>query len=136
MCTVLAKQIKAIQGDLADLNVLEDQISQHVESSEVLDDYEDMKAKNDRQVPSPTPSLSQPVERTQCQAARPTARARKTNCSAPATPPHQPPARGAAGENPRCPSNSPPSLPRAPAGGAQPCLTCPVPVLASPVLLR
>jgi len=46
---LLAKQIKAIQGDLADLNVLEDQISQHVESSEVLDDYEDMKAKNDRQ---------------------------------------------------------------------------------------
>jgi len=46
---LLAKQIKEVQGDLADLNVLEDQISQHVESSEVLDDYEDLKAKNDRQ---------------------------------------------------------------------------------------
>ena len=50
MRPVLAKQIKEVQGDLADLNVLEDQISQHVESSEVLDDYEDLKAKNDRQV--------------------------------------------------------------------------------------
>lgn len=45
----LAAEIKISQGELADLNLMSEQLDHHVEVSEVLADMEDLKAKNDRE---------------------------------------------------------------------------------------
>jgi len=43
----LSGQIKEMQGELADLNMLEDQVQQHVSIDEVLADADEMKSQND-----------------------------------------------------------------------------------------
>eukprot|EP00041_Stephanoeca_diplocostata_P015008 m.283840 g.283840 ORF g.283840 m.283840 type:complete len:601 (+) comp19890_c0_seq2:175-1977(+) len=45
----LAAEIKTSQGELADLNLMSDQLDHHVDVSEVLAEMEDLKAKNDRE---------------------------------------------------------------------------------------